>query len=505
MPTLQQVIRLLPGANNQYDLLVKKQNVYDIVDGTLSMHKKSANSYDLISQLFWKGNTQDTCKEIFNFCKQYIPYKVEPEKVQTGKTLEMILWDAQHGKKNDCKHYSLLGCGIIESLKRKGYPIESKYRFASDIKGVNNPTHVFCIVPTYKGDIWLDPVLNRLHQYHKYYYFLDKTPPKMAYYHVSGTSNVAPAYVSGTVSTFGASIGKHGKGKAKLKKFTKKIQPGKFLLKVVGAAPRNAFLALLKINFNQFSRHIFELSQNPSHKSKFQSLWRKLGGKWNVFAHNVNLGYQHYLKQHHKKMPSSYHLINGVGEDGSVGFVLATAMAAALPIITAITALLKSLGRSPEGGVDTATGAEMLVTEHNTTDGQHADGTETEVEENNTLVVKSYKGNKHEKENVPDNTDIDTTQTAHQKTNTQGSSNDDIPENVEQSIAIKKAEKKADSELPDDDSPAAKTVNVLSDWGKGVGDFVRENKGVTIAVVSISSIVLIARSGIFPHHKTTRR
>lgn len=186
-PSIGELQKMLPAANDNYEKILDKQNVFDIVLETKNCHKLWADQYDMICKKFWKGKVVDTCKALFDFCKEYIPYDRESEKVQTGKSPAQILKDANNKDvAHDCKHYALFCVGVVGALERKGYPIHAYYRFASDLAKEKYPKHVFCVVPTGTGDIWVDPVLDGLNQYHPYYYFLDKQPPKMAYYRVSG-------------------------------------------------------------------------------------------------------------------------------------------------------------------------------------------------------------------------------------------------------------------------------------------------------------------------------
>ncbi len=191
VPSAHDVLSRLPVPESFYDKKVDDQNVFDIVKHTLRVHGKYAPDYDQISDLFWRGNAWDTAQCVFDFCKQNIPYKREPSSTQTVKSPSQIVADGMNRKvPQDCKHYGLFIVGVLDSLKRKGRPVEPMYRFASDVPGQKYPKHVFGLVKTKQGDIWVDPVLKELHKYHRYYYFLDKQPTQdMALYEVSGVSD----------------------------------------------------------------------------------------------------------------------------------------------------------------------------------------------------------------------------------------------------------------------------------------------------------------------------
>jgi hypothetical protein len=114
--------------------------------------------------MFWKGNVYDTASGLWDFCKDNIKYSEESEAVQTVAQPKIIL---EKGK-GDCKHYSLFIGGILDSLSRKGYPINWVYRFASYNPFDDTPGHVFVVIKDNENDreIWIDPVLSSF-DYHK--------------------------------------------------------------------------------------------------------------------------------------------------------------------------------------------------------------------------------------------------------------------------------------------------------------------------------------------------
>jgi hypothetical protein len=113
----------------QKRILIKAdQGVPDIISAMLSAHKIYASEYDKISKDFYAGDGIQTAKNIFNFLKKNVKYKIESENNQRIMSPSAIV---SLGK-NDCKNYALFTMGILDSLKRKGL-INNKiyYRFAS--------------------------------------------------------------------------------------------------------------------------------------------------------------------------------------------------------------------------------------------------------------------------------------------------------------------------------------------------------------------------------------
>lgn len=329
----------------------------------------------------------------------------------------------------------------------------------------------------------------------------------MAYYHVSGV-NVAPSYTAGNSDIFGCEVGKHGKGKAKVKKAFKKIGPGKLLMKVGGAPGRNAFLELMKLNAFNLAKRLVEHGQTAQGKSQIQSLWRKVGGKWKNFAKNANHGYQAALHRRKQTMPATMHLLAGVDMGGEMGIVsdFAAYMAAAAPVLLAFSGLLKQLGINPaDVAQQQQQGLKQIAKLHNASDkGMHPDGTETDLttlpDGTQELTMKSHKGNKLDSEDVSDGSD--NLGPAGQPYASPGfatpASGGMLPSpDVEEDVADKEAEKKASEELPDTTSTPGTAVNVVTDWADGLKNFVVQNKGLTITVVSVTGVILLANSRLF--------
>ena len=292
--------------NNKKKILVENQSTNDIIQSILDNHKKYINEYKNISSFFKGSNNYETGKNIYNYLKKNISYKIDSADRQLIKSPAAILAT----KEADCKMYSNFAAGILDNLK-----IPFVYRFAGYSAFDNQPAHVFVVInPNTKKEIWLDPVL-RQYDYKKPYNF--KIDKKMAVIAVSG-------------------IGKAGKGKAKVKNFLKK--GAKVIVKVAATPARNAFLLLVKLNFTGLATKLnTAFAKEPS---KLQKLWEgTLGGKINSLKKAFDTG---------KNKKRIFGHNNSIGEPTAV----ATAIAAAAPIIAKVGTFLKSVGINPAELVD---------------------------------------------------------------------------------------------------------------------------------------------------------
>ena len=186
MISKRKILSVLPEFKNSEIVLKKKQGVEDIVKGILKTHNQYFTDYDLISDFFYRGNVEDTCKYIFDFLKQNVPYQIESEDYQTLRSPGAILHFP-----GDCKSYALFSNGVLDSLRRKGkLKCDLIYRFAGYGVFTDYIEHVFCVCKTSKIEIWVDPVLNGFNEKKKPNYSVDKKINNMALVGISGIYDV---------------------------------------------------------------------------------------------------------------------------------------------------------------------------------------------------------------------------------------------------------------------------------------------------------------------------
>jgi hypothetical protein len=180
------LLRQLEPFRNNSRLIEANQDVKDIINGMLEAHKKFSSEYDKICHFFKASSPKETAKKIFDFLKENVKYKIEPESRQTLKSPSAII-TLGNSIGSDCKCYSLFIGGVLDALKRSGENIKWCYRFASYKMFDKNPHHVFVVLnPNTTNEIWIDPVLHSFNEKKNFNYKIDKN---MALYTVSGVGN----------------------------------------------------------------------------------------------------------------------------------------------------------------------------------------------------------------------------------------------------------------------------------------------------------------------------
>jgi len=356
---LSNIINDLPYDGKQ-KTLVNNHNLPDIINYIIIYHNKHKKYYDKISEQFWEGDAYSTANLVFDFLRKYVHNITESDKKQTVKAPGRILIDG-HG---DCKHYASFANGIFDSLSRKGYPIQSAYRFTADTPGAQ-VHHVFSIVKDKGNEYWVDPVLNSFNK--KPIFYNIKDIDMLEY--LSGSQHSGQAYFNDQMEYDG--VGRnifqqiaHGMevNFANVKKEVKKqehaldvnFQNAKKIVLQVGIAPaRNAFLALLDLNAFNMAQKLHDLS--PGEKNKLKDKWESMGGNYNKLMSAVNNGIK--FKRNHPHLsgiaPMKTGLYIGSAYIGVEPNTTAGLLALASAIIAALSQFLK---HSPSEQKDIADG-----------------------------------------------------------------------------------------------------------------------------------------------------
>lgn len=327
-------------------IIVQDQQVGDIITNLLRTHNLYAREYDKIAGSFERKNVKAICQNIWQFIKTNIPYKIESDDRQLLKSPSAILYTA-NSTGSDCKNYSLFTAGILDALKRKGYPINWCYRFASYRFNDKLPHHVFVVVnPNTANEIWIDAVLPTFNLKKQYFYKTDKTA-NMALIAMSGVEYESiGASKKRTQKKAAKAVKKAAKKAAKAtapkkKGLVKKIaagakkaikKAGKIVVKFapVTVAVRNSFLALVRLNVRSVATNLrLAIAKNPAEVKKF---WEGAGGSYNSLVKAVNAGAK-------KKRLG----LIGVAPAG-----VPAAVAAATPLLLKVVALFKKLGIKAE-------------------------------------------------------------------------------------------------------------------------------------------------------------
>ena len=311
--------RLKPFGGNS-KMLVRDQQVPDIISAMLSAHKMYAGEYDKIAQDFYTGDGIQTAKKLFEFLKKNVRYKIESDQAQRIMSPGAIL---SLGK-NDCKNYALFIMGVLDSLKRKGL-ITNKiyYRFASYKLLDEIPHHVFAVIQDKDGnEYFIDPVLSKFNERKTYYHKIDKSP-SMPLYSVSGIGakkKAAKKAVSPVAQTATAA-------KPKEKK--------KIVLKIALAPARGSFLLLVGLNFMGLATKLKAAFANRADET--QNWWKNLGGNPNELLRKVEQGAKK------KRIAAADVEFNSEGQIGSAT-ALAAGTATAAPILIKLAEFLSKLG-----------------------------------------------------------------------------------------------------------------------------------------------------------------
>jgi hypothetical protein len=303
------------GGNSK--MIVRDQQVPDIISAMLSAHKMYASEYDKISQDFYSGDGVQTAKKLFEFLKKNVQYKIESDKSQRIMSPSAILSLGKFGA--DCKTYALFIMGVLDSLKRKGL-INNKiyYRFASYKLLDEIPHHVFAVIQDNEGnEYFIDPVLSTFNERKTYYHKIDKIP-SMPLYSVSGigqTKKKAAAKAAAPVAP----------------KEKKKI-----VLKIALAPARGSFLLLVGLNFMGLATKLKTAFDNRADET--QNWWKNLGGNPNELLRKTEQGAK-------KKRIAGHEVeFNSEGQIGVVATTAAAASATAAPILIKLAEFLSKLG-----------------------------------------------------------------------------------------------------------------------------------------------------------------
>lgn len=325
--------RLEPFKNKQ-TMLVAEQSTGDIIEAITEAHKMHAPDYSQISSFFKAPTKRETAKRIFNFLKKNVKYVIEPGNRQTVKSPAAILATG-HG---DCKHYSLFAGGVLQNL---GIPFA--YRFSSYRMFDKQPQHVFVVVnPGTNDEIWIDPVLKEFDYKKPYNYAIDKK--NMALYSISGigatqaqksrlkqakaAKKAAPTKVAKKAAKQEVKAAREAAGRT-VKQTLKK--GAKVVLKVAAAPVRNAFLALVALNFGGLANKLQKGWQKAP--TKIQHFWEAAGGKMQALKNAFDKG---------SKKKRIF------GNDGIGAAPAAATAAAAAPLLVKVADVLKSIGIEPD-------------------------------------------------------------------------------------------------------------------------------------------------------------
>jgi len=319
------------GGNSK--MIVRDQQVPDIISAMLSAHKMYASEYDKISKDFYSGDGIQTAKKLFEFLKKNVRYKIESDRNQRIMSPSAIL---SLGK-NDCKNYALFIMGVLDSLKRKGL-INNKiyYRFASYKLLDEIPHHVFAVIQDNSGnEYFIDPVLSTFNERKTYYHKIDKEPV-MPLYSVSGIGNQVGLFGSKKKKAAAATAAATAAPVAQAAPAAKPKEKKKIVLKIALAPARGSFLLLVGLNFMGLATKLKTAFANRADET--QNWWKNLGGNPNELLRKTEQGAKK------KRILGADVEFASEGQIGVVATGTAAAAATAAPILIKLAEFLSKLG-----------------------------------------------------------------------------------------------------------------------------------------------------------------
>jgi len=293
------ILAQLPPYRAKVITLARHQDTDDIVQNMLRYHKMYRSDYDQICGQFLAATPRKTLKNIYDFLKENVKYRIEPETRQTLKSPAAIVATGRTTG-SDCKNYALFVCGVAESLTRTGkQKIPCAYRFASYKWYDEQPQHVFAVAfPDTDREIWVDPVLPEFDQRKTYNHATDK---KMSLVGISGTGN--------------------GGQVAGIKDIFRNVKNA--VLTVAAAPSRAAFLTAVSLNVLKVAEKLRQADMK--YPADLQKWWQNLGGNYTKLREVIDKGMSR----------------RNVGQVGEVVTISAIITAAA-PVIVALVDFLKA-------------------------------------------------------------------------------------------------------------------------------------------------------------------
>ena len=246
MPSYRQVKNLIDPPNFKDNLILKNQNTKDIISEMVKSYNLYSDQGRPLVNIFKSKTAYNTARKIHSFLRNNFKYEIEPDEMQTSKSLNRYIYD----RIGDCKHYSL----AIASMM-KGNPQFNRifFRFVSYSPFKSDYHHVYVVAETNEGElIAIDP-LQDFNYEKKYYYKLDKELKKSL-----NLENMSLSRLSGVGDCNGAIHGLFGK--------------------ILAAPSRNAFLLLVKLNPLNIGGRTYDAYKTDA--SKLKAWWESIGGSW---------------------------------------------------------------------------------------------------------------------------------------------------------------------------------------------------------------------------------
>lgn len=392
MTIRKKILQLLPAPNYRAQLIAGWQNTDDIVKAIQNQHKDNLFAANKIKHLFCDKDERTTARNIFDFLKHEITYKVEPAEKQTTKSLQRFVADGF----GDCKHFAIFANTILQQC---GFdPI---YRFAG-YRDRRNVQHVYTYLP--KSNTVLDAVLPSFDTEKP---FTIKKDYNMSLYKLSGVDDeVGKISFDAIKNNIKKAAAKTSnvikKAAAEIPNAAKKLAQGAKTVSL--AIPRGAFRGLVALNVHGLATNLKKLTDK---KGTMDGLkwWYDLGGDRTELMStiNANAGKKKIfgIEEENAAAREVYGGYSGDGVRVGEPVTIAASLATAAPILIKVLDELKKAGINVD---DVKQIAE--VTKKATTDFKNLTGTDI-----TNVIFKKDAGVQTEKKNISSN-DLQPTTTA---------------------------------------------------------------------------------------------
>jgi hypothetical protein len=323
--TRADILTRIGRPNGTTSVVVNMHNTSDIINQMQKAHYDNSAFAKKIAYKFKGSTVKQTCRNIFNWLKENIEYRVEPAHLQTTKSLQRLVSDGY----GDCKHYSGFFAAILSALN-----IKHHYRFTS-YNNSTTPTHVYVVAYDERNKpIYCDAVLEVFNTEKNYTHKIDKN--MLA--HLGSIDSIdsigrRKSEPKRSSPNKDAKKAKRKERRDKAKEKLKKLPAG---AKRVSLAPaRAAFLSLVLLNVRGFANKL-----SMSNQTQLRQKWEKLGGDFSKLQDAINKG------------KGKRALLSGMDDEDNIGSVVGTALASATPVIVALNNFLKQSGDALQKGKD---------------------------------------------------------------------------------------------------------------------------------------------------------
>lgn len=139
---LQRAVKLIDTPKNTDDVLFSDGDTEDIITVILKADKEAAAGRFIkdFAGLLRGSSDYETCRNIWHFIKDEIPYKVDANGYERVRLPNKTIFDAANGIGCDCKSMAILANDLC---RENG--IKAKYRFIAQKLFSIKPTHVYCV------------------------------------------------------------------------------------------------------------------------------------------------------------------------------------------------------------------------------------------------------------------------------------------------------------------------------------------------------------------------